>query len=185
MPEISSIRPGSNCLYQGEGGCIRFGSDSRPTKNPADTLSRSAADLACAFQCRGGGPSCGPGSCYAGDRANPLDEFRSVNVGGTEALASLAAKQGVRRFIYMSSIGVNGEATNGNPFPPMIRLVIRPLRAVEVGGRRAAAADCSRNQHAMGHRPTAPGVRSLRTGKLPCPTAISVSRYTVAPRKPS
>jgi nucleoside-diphosphate-sugar epimerase len=48
--------------------------------------------------------------------ANPLDEFRRVNVGGTEALASLAAKQGVRRFIYLSSIGVNGEATDGNPF---------------------------------------------------------------------
>jgi UDP-4-keto-D-QuiNAc 4-reductase len=47
---------------------------------------------------------------------NPLYEFRRVNVDGTEALASLAAKRGVRRFIYMSSIGVNGEATNGNPF---------------------------------------------------------------------
>jgi nucleoside-diphosphate-sugar epimerase len=47
---------------------------------------------------------------------NPLDAFRSVNVGGTESLASLAAQQGVRRFIYMSSTKVNGEATNGNPF---------------------------------------------------------------------
>ena len=48
--------------------------------------------------------------------ANPLDEFRRVNVGGTETLASIAAQQGVRRFIYMSSIKVNGEATNGHPF---------------------------------------------------------------------
>ncbi len=48
--------------------------------------------------------------------ANPLDEFRKVNVGGTETLASLAAQQGVKRFIYMSSIKVNGEATNGHPF---------------------------------------------------------------------
>jgi nucleoside-diphosphate-sugar epimerase len=46
----------------------------------------------------------------------PLDEFRKVNVGGTENLASLAAQQGVKRFIYMSSIKVNGEATNGHPF---------------------------------------------------------------------
>ena len=47
---------------------------------------------------------------------NPLDEFRKVNVGGTETLASIAAQQGVKRFIYMSSIKVNGEATNGHPF---------------------------------------------------------------------
>lgn len=46
----------------------------------------------------------------------PLDEFRKVNVGGTEALALIAAQQGVKRFIYMSSIKVNGEATNGDPF---------------------------------------------------------------------
>jgi nucleoside-diphosphate-sugar epimerase len=48
--------------------------------------------------------------------ANPLDEFRKVNVGSTETLAWLAAQQGVKRFIYMSSIKVNGEATNGHPF---------------------------------------------------------------------
>ena len=48
--------------------------------------------------------------------AAPLDEFRKVNVGGTETLASIAAQQGVKRFIYMSSVKVNGEATNGHPF---------------------------------------------------------------------
>ena len=48
--------------------------------------------------------------------AAPLNEFRKVNVGGTETLASIAAQQGVKRFIYMSSIKVNGEATNGHPF---------------------------------------------------------------------
>ena len=48
--------------------------------------------------------------------AAPLNEFRKVNVGGTETLASLATQQGVKRFIYMSSIKVNGEATNGHPF---------------------------------------------------------------------
>jgi nucleoside-diphosphate-sugar epimerase len=48
--------------------------------------------------------------------ATPLDEFRKVNVGGTETLASIAAQQGVKRFIYMSSVKVNGEATNGHPF---------------------------------------------------------------------
>lgn len=48
--------------------------------------------------------------------ATPLDEFRKVNVGGTETLASIAVQQGVKRFIYISSIKVNGEATNGRPF---------------------------------------------------------------------
>lgn len=42
----------------------------------------------------------------------PLDEFRRVNVAGTECLAREAAKAGVRRFIFVSSIKVNGEETN-------------------------------------------------------------------------
>jgi UDP-glucose 4-epimerase len=48
--------------------------------------------------------------------ANPLEAFRAVNVAGTEALASTAAQMGVKRFIYMSSIKVNGEVTSGTPF---------------------------------------------------------------------
>lgn len=52
------------------------------------------------------------------DRAtDPLAEFRRVNVDGTENLARQAAKAGVRRFIYLSSIKVNGESTPpGRPF---------------------------------------------------------------------
>lgn len=48
--------------------------------------------------------------------ADALEAYRKVNVGGTENLASMAALSGVKRFIYMSSIKVNGEATEGNPF---------------------------------------------------------------------
>lgn len=40
---------------------------------------------------------------------NPLDEFRKVNVEGSIALAKQAIQAGVKRFIYMSSIGVNGD----------------------------------------------------------------------------
>lgn len=40
---------------------------------------------------------------------DPLAEFRRVNVAGTEHLACEAAKAGVRRFIFMSSIKVHGE----------------------------------------------------------------------------
>jgi len=42
---------------------------------------------------------------------DPLSEFRRVNVDGTSSLARQAAAAGVRRFIFISSIKVNGEAT--------------------------------------------------------------------------
>ena len=42
---------------------------------------------------------------------NPLAEFRRVNVQGTLNLARQAAAAGVRRFVFVSSIKVNGEAT--------------------------------------------------------------------------
>jgi len=49
--------------------------------------------------------------------ADPLAEFRRVNVEGTLALARQAATTGVRRFVFLSSIKVNGEATEpGKPF---------------------------------------------------------------------
>ena len=49
--------------------------------------------------------------------ANSLDEFRRVNVQGTLNLARQAAVAGVRRFVFVSSIKVNGEATQpGHPF---------------------------------------------------------------------
>lgn len=51
------------------------------------------------------------------ETANPLLEYRRVNVQGTMALAGQAAKAGVRRFVYISSIKVNGEHAASNiPF---------------------------------------------------------------------
>jgi len=43
---------------------------------------------------------------------NLLDKYRLLNVDGTKRLAEQAAESGVKRFIYMSSIKVNGENTN-------------------------------------------------------------------------
>lgn len=43
--------------------------------------------------------------------SDSLAEFRSANVEMTYELASWAAERGVKRFIFMSSIKVNGEAT--------------------------------------------------------------------------
>ena len=50
---------------------------------------------------------------------DPLSAFRSVNVEGTRKLARQAAYLGVRRFVFLSSIKVNGEATNpGQAYRP-------------------------------------------------------------------
>jgi nucleoside-diphosphate-sugar epimerase len=49
--------------------------------------------------------------------ADPLAEFRRVNVEGTVHLARAAADAGVRRLVFVSSIKVNGEGTEpGRPY---------------------------------------------------------------------
>jgi UDP-glucose 4-epimerase len=44
--------------------------------------------------------------------SDPLSEFRAVNTEGTLNLARQAAEVGVKRFIFLSSIKVNGESTS-------------------------------------------------------------------------
>ena len=44
--------------------------------------------------------------------AESLETFRKVNLLGTERLARMAAKAGVRRFIFISSVKVNGEGSS-------------------------------------------------------------------------
>jgi len=48
------------------------------------------------------------------ETADPLQAFRTANVDASVRLAMLAAKAGVRRFVFMSSIKVNGERTSSN-----------------------------------------------------------------------
>lgn len=48
--------------------------------------------------------------------ANALELFRESNTEATLNLARQAAAQGVRRFVFISSIGVNGALTTGRPF---------------------------------------------------------------------
>jgi len=51
--------------------------------------------------------------------SNPLEAFREVNTYGTLSLAQKAADAGVKRFIFISSIKVNGESTELSfPFKP-------------------------------------------------------------------
>ena len=45
------------------------------------------------------------------DSPDPLTEFLKVNLHGTESLAKQAARAGVKRMVYVSSIKVNGEVT--------------------------------------------------------------------------
>ena len=48
--------------------------------------------------------------------ADPLAEFLKVNLYGTSNLAQQAAREGIRRFVYVSSVKVNGEQTTGSQF---------------------------------------------------------------------
>ncbi len=48
--------------------------------------------------------------------SDPLQSFREINTTATLRLAVAAANAGVRRFIFLSSIKVNGEFTTNQPF---------------------------------------------------------------------
>lgn len=50
------------------------------------------------------------------EAADPLAAFRAVNRDATLALARAAAAAGVRRFVFLSSIGVNGNLTGATGF---------------------------------------------------------------------
>ncbi len=58
------------------------------------------------------------GTCHENDEAvDPLTEFRKVKVESTLRLARRASESEVKRFIFISSIKVNGESTlPGKPF---------------------------------------------------------------------
>jgi nucleoside-diphosphate-sugar epimerase len=54
------------------------------------------------------------------ESSDPLSEFRRSNVNGTVQLARQAAQAGVRRFVFISSVKVNGEFTQPElPFTPV------------------------------------------------------------------
>ncbi|WP_412481236.1 NAD-dependent epimerase/dehydratase family protein [Azonexus sp. IMCC34839] len=53
-----------------------------------------------------------------GPRRDALLEFRKVNTDLTLALAKSAAAAGVKRFVFVSSIGVNGLTSGEEPFGP-------------------------------------------------------------------
>lgn len=50
------------------------------------------------------------------NQAKSLEHFRKINVEGTLKLAKLALDSGIERFVFLSSIGVNGGRTFEKPF---------------------------------------------------------------------
>lgn len=52
----------------------------------------------------------------AGDPIKDQSLFNTVNASATFKLAKLASKRNVRRFVFLSSIGVNGNQTSQTPF---------------------------------------------------------------------
>ena len=52
----------------------------------------------------------------AHSKDNDLASFYDINVAGTRQLAFMAAKAGVKRFIFLSSVGVNGNDSQNSPF---------------------------------------------------------------------
>lgn len=47
---------------------------------------------------------------------DPLAKYRHINVAATAHLARQAARSGVRRFVFLSSVKVNGESTGSHPY---------------------------------------------------------------------
>ncbi|MBD3655382.1 SDR family oxidoreductase [Marinobacter sp.] len=94
-------------------------------RNPKDELRFPTKAIGKLFE-NGECPGCFQGSdvvihlaglahVSTGFSSDPLTEFRRVNVAGTLNVAKAAFAAGVRRFIFVSSIGVNGEL-NTAPF---------------------------------------------------------------------
>jgi len=97
---------------------------SRPSKVAVNNFYRSEFNAASSFSKSLSGADvvvhCAARAHVMKDEAlNPLTEYRKVNTAGTLNLARQAAASGVRRFVFISSIKVNGESTEvGIPFLP-------------------------------------------------------------------
>ena len=89
---------------------------------------------------------------------DPLAEFRKVNTAGTLNLARQAAAAGVKRFIFISSVKVNGEGTGEG--------------RTEKGGRRREKRETGEG------RPEDGGRRRFSEGDVACPRdAYAVSKW--------
>lgn len=85
-----------------------------PIASLADKMSWSTAmrQCSCFVHCAG------RAHITKGPERDALHEFREVNTDLTLALARSAAEAGVKRFVFVSSIGVNGLTSGQDPFTP-------------------------------------------------------------------
>jgi nucleoside-diphosphate-sugar epimerase len=74
-------------------------------------------------------------SCATAPRTR-LEAFRAVNVDGARQVASAAAEAGVRRFVFVSSVKVHGEASHDAPLT-----ADSPLAPADAYGRSKAEAE--------------------------------------------
>lgn len=89
--------------------------------------------------------------------SDPLTEFRRINTDATLSLAYLAAKAGVKRFIFLSTIKVNGELTSSEA---------PPSRPSPVKGGRGESTGAGTTPSPLGRKG-----ESIGTGKAPSPLA--------------
>ena len=88
--------------------------------------------------------------------ADPDEAFRVANVVATERLARAAARAGVARFVFASSVKVNGEtSTPGRPFTPQ-----DPPAPCDAYARSKLAAECVLMEECAG-TPVAPIILRL------------------------
>lgn len=102
--DVRRVVRATSQLRAGRDSCVVVGSIDRSTD-----WQEALADVECVIHLAAHVHVMRP---RAADRA----QFHEVNVGGTERLAAQAAVAGVKRFIYLSSVKVNGEATDTHPF---------------------------------------------------------------------
>jgi nucleoside-diphosphate-sugar epimerase len=74
---------------------------------------------------------------------NPAAAYQRVNVDATRQLAQIAAQVGVRRFVFISSIKVNGESTEAIPFTEEFPVNPQDFYAVSKWNAERVLADIS------------------------------------------
>lgn len=96
---VAAVRQGA-CAGQVNVGNLGAGTDWRPALAGCDVVIHLAARV----------------HVMSDQEQDPLRAYREVNVEATLNLAKQAVQQGVKRFIFVSSVKVNGESTTGRPF---------------------------------------------------------------------
>lgn len=82
-----------------------------PDSTAANVVASKLQDIDCVVHCAG--------LAHNLNEANSVEPFYRINRDVTAALARLAADAGVKRFIFISTIGVNGNETRSNLNPDL------------------------------------------------------------------